>query len=145
MISWLPKSPAARRTLWIVLVIVFAAGAATGLVLKALDENISFYKTPTELAALPAGPQHYRIGGMVKKGSVKHAKDGITINFTITDYQTNLRVSYKGIVPDLFRDGQGVVAEGTLTDGKIFVADTLLARHDEKYMPPEVAKAIGQK
>lgn len=145
MISFLPKSPAARRTLWVVLTIVLAVGAATGLVLQALKENISFYKTPSELMAMPAGPARYRIGGLVQAGSVQHAADGVTILFSVTDNKTSVPVTYKGIVPDLFREGQGVVAEGMLSAEKVFVADTLLARHDENYMPPEVAKALADK
>lgn len=143
MTSFLPKSAAARRALWIVLTIIIAVGAATGLVLKALDENISFYKTPSEVMTAEPG-QRLRIGGLVLAGSVQHDPDGVTIHFKVTDNKTDIPVTYRGIVPDLFRDGQGVVAEGTLNSDNVFVADTLLARHDENYMPPEVAKALEQ-
>lgn len=142
MINMLPKSSAARRALWIVLTIVLAVGAATALVLQALEENISFYRTPSELLAQPLSDKRYRIGGLVEAGTVKQDPDGVTIHFNVTDNKVSIPVRYKGLVPDLFREGQGVVAEGRMDSERVFVADTLLARHDENYMPPEVAKAL---
>jgi len=138
----LPRSPAARRWLWIVLAVLVTVGTATTLVLQALDENVSFYKTPTELAAMTAGPQHIRLGGLVKHGTVVH--NGTAVFFTVTDGAGDINVKYTGLLPDLFREGQGVVAEGTLTAAGEFTADRLLAKHDEKYMPPEVARALEQ-
>lgn len=136
----LPKSPAARRWLLIVLIVLVTAGSATFLVLKALDENVSFFKTPTELAVMSPSPQHIRVGGMVLKGSI--VQSGTMVRFTITDGAANIAVMYNGLPPDLFAEEKGVVAEGTITEPGIFTADRLLAKHDEKYMPPEVAKAM---
>lgn len=141
--SLLPKSAAARRTLYIVLVLLLAFGLATALVLRALEENISFYRTPSELMASPPSERVYRIGGLVQPNSVSYEADGVTVRFMITDHKVSFPVLYKGLLPDLFKDGQGVVAEGIWQSNQTFAAKTLLARHDENYMPPEVAKALG--
>jgi cytochrome c-type biogenesis protein CcmE len=139
----LPKSSAARRWLGIVLIILVTVAVATFLVLRALDENVSFYKTPSELAVMGPSAAHIRLGGMVEANSIKH--EGTWIYFRVTDNIETVNVAYNGLAPDLFREGQGVVAEGRINDKGTFVADRLLAKHDENYMPPEVARAMKQK
>ena len=114
---------------------------ATALVLFAFNKNIVFFYSPTDLLAQPqpAG-QGFRLGGLVEQGSV--AQDGTTIRFRITDKKNTLMVVYRGVLPDLFREGQGVVVEGSLAPDGSFTASSVLAKHDEKYMPPEVAAAL---
>ena len=118
---------------------------AVGLVLTALRESIVFFHTPSDLAAkaVPEG-QRIRLGGLVAMGSVKRGQ-GADVEFAITDTAEQITVRYRGVLPDLFREGQGVVTEGALEAGRIFRADTVLAKHDETYMPPEVAKALKEK
>ncbi len=114
---------------------------AIGLILSAMQDGISFFKTPTEIVRQSLDSQkRLRLGGMVVKGSVK--RQGKQLNFTITDYETELNISYMGVVPDLFKEGQGVVLEGYLDQNKQFNADLLLAKHDENYMPKEVADSM---
>jgi len=119
-----------------------ALGLAVGLVLLALRDNIVFFYGPTELAqkVLHDG-QRLRIGGLVKPGSLIHEGEN-RIRFAVTDLKQDVEVTYSGELPDLFREGQGVVAEGTLGADRIFHADTILAKHDERYMPREVADAL---
>ncbi|MGE3770319.1 MAG: cytochrome c maturation protein CcmE [Bdellovibrionales bacterium] len=138
--SFLPASAAARRWLWIVLAILLVAGSATTLVLKALDENVSFYKTPSELAVMGPSDRHIRLGGMVEKGSIVQA--GTATRFNVTDGVESITVMYDGLLPDLFGEEKGVVAEGRVTERGLVTADRLLAKHDENYMPPEVARAM---
>ena len=116
-------------------------GVATALVLSALEDSIVFFYSPTELTEKKiADGRHVRIGGLVEDGSIKKAEGAITL-FRVTDLTSTVAVSYKGLLPDLFREGQGVVAEGKLKDG-VFMATDVLAKHDENYMPPEVAEAL---
>ena len=116
-------------------------GAATGLVLLALKDSIVFFYSPTDLIEKPPPPgRRLRIGGLVEEGSVVR-QAGARITFRVTDLARALPVAYVGLLPDLFREGQGVVAEGLLKDG-VFQADRVLAKHDETYMPPEVAEAL---
>ncbi len=117
-------------------------GAAAALVLTALEENVTFFRSPSELAAgEPAlGERRFRLGGLVEAGSVQSGT-GAETRFRVTDLEATIPVSYTGILPDLFREGQGVVAEGRMVDG-VFIADEVLAKHDETYMPPEVADAL---
>jgi len=117
---------------------------AVGLVLMALRDSIVFFYTPAEVAEkhLETG-QRFRLGGLVKDGSLKRG-EGTTVSFVITDKRATLPVTYTGVLPDLFREGQGVVAEGMLTSEGVFHADSVLAKHDEKYMPPEVAKKLKE-
>jgi cytochrome c-type biogenesis protein CcmE len=118
---------------------------AVGLVLFALQDSIVFFHTPSDIAEKPVAPgQRFRLGGLVAAGSVKRG-EGAKIDFVVTDTLKEIPVSYEGVLPDLFREGQGVVAEGKLTPDGHFVADTVLAKHDETYMPPEVAKALEAK
>jgi cytochrome c-type biogenesis protein CcmE len=117
-------------------------GAATGLVLYALDETMVFFHTPSDVADKPIAPgTRFRLGGLVEAGSVVRGQ-GTAVQFSVTDTQKTLPVTYAGILPDLFREGQGVVAEGTLNGAGIFQADSVLAKHDENYMPKEVADAL---
>jgi cytochrome c-type biogenesis protein CcmE len=120
-----------------------AIGVAAALVLNALDSNIALYVTPSEVAAgkAPTG-KAFRIGGMVKEGSI--ARDNLTVNFVITDTARDIPVAYTGILPDLFKEGKGAVVQGRLgADGK-FLATEVLAKHDENYMPPEAQHAVDQ-
>jgi cytochrome c-type biogenesis protein CcmE len=115
---------------------------ALGLVLVALRDNIVFFYGPSELAQkAPHEGQRLRIGGLVKQGSLLHEGEN-TVRFAVTDTKQEVEVTYTGLLPDLFREGQGVVAEGTLGVDKIFHADSILAKHDERYMPREVADAL---
>ena len=117
-------------------------GVAAGLVLFALRDTIEFFYGPTELAEkAPAPGTRLRIGGLIKEGSVAHG-DGKSMSFVVTDLRKDVHVSYTGQTPDLFREGQGVVAEGVLLSPGEFRADSVLAKHDEKYMPREVADAL---
>jgi len=124
---------------------VAALGIAAALVLNAFEKNLVFFFTPSQIAANEA-PQGktFRIGGMVETGSVKRQADGITVQFVVTDTAKSVPVVYKGILPDLFREGKGVVAEGRLGTDGVFRAEQVLAKHDENYMPPEAAHALEQ-
>ena len=118
-------------------------GIIAALVLNALNSNIALYITPTEVSQGKA-PQGtlFRIGGLVKEGSISRQADGVTISFVITDTAKDIPVAYKGILPDLFKEGKGAVAQGKLNESGTFVATEVLAKHDENYMPPEAAKAV---
>ena len=118
-------------------------GIIAALVLNALNSNIALYITPTDIAAGKA-PQDkiFRIGGVVKEGSISRQADGVTISFAITDTEKEIPVAYKGILPDLFKEGKGAVAQGKLNAEGTFMATEVLAKHDENYMPPEAAKAV---
>jgi len=119
-------------------------GVIAALVLNALNSNIALYVSPTDVLAgkAPQG-KAFRIGGLVKEGSVTRAADGLTISFVVTDTEADLPVSYRGILPDLFKEGKGVVAQGRMEGTSRFVASEVLAKHDENYMPPEAAQAVG--
>jgi cytochrome c-type biogenesis protein CcmE len=115
---------------------------AAALVLSALRDSIVFFNSPTDIAEKhPAAGTRMRVGGLVKTGTLQRG-DNLQIRFDVTDGKSDIAVRYQGIVPDLFREGQGVVAEGKLDGGGIFIADTVLAKHDEKYMPREVVDAL---
>ena len=122
---------------------LIAISIAAVLILNALNSNIALYVTPSEVAAgkSPAG-QVFRIGGMVKDGSIK--REGLTVNFVITDMVKDIPVAYTGILPDLFKEGKGAVIQGRLDPGGQFVASEVLAKHDENYMPPEAKHALEQ-
>ena len=119
-------------------------GIIAALVLNALNSNIALYISPTDVAAgkAPQGKM-FRIGGLVKDGSLQRQADGVTIAFIVTDTDKEITVNYKGILPDLFKEGKGAVAQGKIGDDGIFMASEVLAKHDENYMPPEAAKAVG--
>ena len=132
-----------RRRLWLVVGSLCVLGAAATLVLTALNDNIVFFYSPTQVAEKHPGPERrFRLGGLVEQGSVK--KDGQEVRFSVTDLQKTVPVIYRGLLPDLFREGQGVIAEGTLGADGTFAAREVLAKHDENYMPPEVAKALKE-
>lgn len=135
-----------RRRLVLVLGIVAGVALAGFLVLRSLQENVMFFFDPTQVAAgeAPVG-QRFRLGGMVKPGTVQRTVGTLQLAFVVTDYKRDVPVRYEGVVPDLFRENQGVVAHGRLGGDGVFVADEILAKHDENYMPPEVARAIKDK
>lgn len=132
-----------HRRLVFIVVGMLCLGGGVGFFLSALEENIVFFYSPTDLAEkdLPDG-RRFRLGGLVEEASVERAADGLTTTFRITDLSHVVSVSYTGLLPDLFREGQGVVAEGQLLANGVFVASEVLAKHDENYMPPEVAEAL---
>ena len=136
-------TPARKKRL--ALIGLMLVGIAVGLTfaLKALDENIMFFLTPTEVAEGKAPKNRlFRMGGMVVAGSVSRPGDGLTAQFDLTDNGEQVTVKYTGILPDLFREGQGIIANGKIGDDGVFVAQEVLAKHDENYMPPEVAEAM---
>jgi len=136
-------NPTRRRRLWLVLLLVLAGGLATTLVAMALQRNVAYLYTPSEVLRGDAGSQaRFRLGGMVEKGSFERASGSLRAQFRVTDGDAQLPVSYDKILPDLFREGQAVIATGHLRDG-VFVADEVLAKHDENYMPKEVADKMG--
>ncbi len=120
-----------------------ALGIATALVLNAFQSNLVFFFSPSQVAANEA-PQgrNFRVGGLVEEGSIRREPGGLTINFVVTDLAKTVPVSYTGLLPDLFKEGKGVVAQGKLGPDGIFRADQVLAKHDENYMPPEAADAL---
>lgn len=124
---------------------VSALTVAVVLVLNAFQSNLVFFFSPSQVVAkeAPIG-KSFRIGGLVEEGSLKREGDGTTLNFAITDTAEVIRVVYTGILPDLFKEGKGVVAQGKMADDGIFYADEVLAKHDENYMPPEAASALEQ-
>lgn len=132
-----------RKRLAIVAGVVLALGAATALVLNAFQSNLVFFFSPTQVAAGEAPTQRtFRLGGLVKAGSVE--RDGVEIRFIVTDTAKEIPVRYQGLLPDLFKEGKGVVAQGLLGPDGVFVAREVLAKHDENYMPPEAAEALKQ-
>jgi cytochrome c-type biogenesis protein CcmE len=132
-----------KRRLMMVGMLVVGVGIAAALALSAFRENILYFYSPTEVLSGEAPVGHkFRLGGLVVEGSVKRETDGLTVHFGLTDTAKEIPVMYSGILPDLFREGQGIVAHGRLNEGGIFVADEVLAKHDENYMPPEVAEAL---
>jgi cytochrome c-type biogenesis protein CcmE len=136
-------TPKRRQRLLLIVSMVIGVGIAAGFALKAFNENLMFFYTPAAVAAGEAPANHLiRVGGLVTTGSVKRLPDGLTVSFDLTDNKDTIKVQYTGILPDLFREGQGIVAHGKLQDNKLFVADEVLAKHDENYMPPEVADAL---
>jgi cytochrome c-type biogenesis protein CcmE len=131
-----------RRRLYLLLAAMAGLGSAAALVLTAFRDNLVFFYAPTEVAEKHVpDARRFRLGGLVEEHSVHRLADGVTVEFRVTDLRSDLPVTYRGVLPDLFREGQGVVAEGVLKDG-VFQASEVLAKHDEKYMPPEVAKAL---
>lgn len=135
--------PLRRQRLLIVIFIVAATAVAAALMGYALRENINLFYPPSDIVAgkAPVG-RDIRAGGMVLEGSVKRAPDSLQVSFMVTDYQANVPVTYTGILPDLFSEGEGVVVSGQLDDSGLFHAKQVLAKHDENYMPPEVSEAL---
>lgn len=132
-----------KQRLVLVLFLVFGVAIAVGLALYALNQNINLFYSPTQIAEgeAPVGTR-IRAGGMVVEGSVIRDTESLKVRFDMTDYAKNVTVEYTGILPDLFREGQGIVAQGQLDSQGIFQAVEVLAKHDENYMPPEVAEAL---
>jgi cytochrome c-type biogenesis protein CcmE len=134
---------ARHKRLGIVLVGLAALGAVTALVVNALEGNLSYFFSPTEVTEGKAPADRiFRLGGLVEAGSVQREAGSMTVNFVVTDMAQRVTVAYSGILPDLFAEGQGVVAQGRIGPDKVFVAQEVLAKHDETYMPPEVAAAL---
>ncbi|MEH6477596.1 MAG: cytochrome c maturation protein CcmE [Sneathiella sp.] len=130
-----------RRRLYIVVVAMAVLGLAASLVLMSFEDSLVFFHSPSDLVEkpVPAG-RTFRLGGLVEEGSF--VKSGVDITFKVTDLAESIDVEFRGLVPDLFREGQGVVAEGQLNENGVFVASNVLAKHDENYMPPEVAESL---
>ncbi|WP_419244191.1 cytochrome c maturation protein CcmE [Photobacterium leiognathi subsp. mandapamensis] len=141
-------TPRRKKRLALVLALVLGLGATIGLVLYALNQNMDLFYTPTELVngkpdgTKPEVGQRLRIGGMVVKGSVKRDPESLRVSFQVADTGPAVTVTYDGILPDLFREGQGIVAQGVLVNPTTVKAHEVLAKHDENYMPPEVAEAM---
>jgi cytochrome c-type biogenesis protein CcmE len=134
-----------QKRLTTVLAGLFLLGAAAALVLTALKENLVYFKSPSEiLAEPPMNSRSIRLGGLVEEGSLERQADGVTVLFAITDLSNSVPVTYKGLLPDLFREGQGVITQGKLGPDGVFLADEVLAKHDETYMPSEVAEALRE-
>ena len=132
-----------RRRMVLVGLILLGVGAATAFGLTALQDNLLYYYPPSDIAAGKAPADRvFRLGGMVEEGSLKRESGSMEVRFIVTDFQKDVTVSYSGVLPDLFREGQGVIARGKLGDGGVFVAQEVLAKHDENYMPPEVAESL---
>ena len=136
-------NPVRRQRLILILLLVSGVGLAVTLMMLALKDNINHFFSPSQIVAGEA-PQNtrFRAGGIVVPGSVKRDSKGLTVHFKITDGAAEVEVQYTGILPDLFREGQSVVGTGKLDDKRRFIADEILAKHDENYMPPEVQKAL---
>ena len=136
-------NPQRKKRLALILALVAGVTVAVGLALSALQQNINLFYTPTQIAngEAPIGAR-IRAGGMVEQGSLQRSGDSLDVRFVVTDFQQKVTITYRGILPGLFREGQGIVALGTLNEAGVVVADEVLAKHDEKYMPPEVTKAL---
>ncbi len=127
----------------LIFAVVFGVAMAAVLGLTAFEENLLYFYSPTQVKAGEAPQTHsFRVGGLVVDGSVKRAPDSLMVQFDVTDNEESMTIEYTGILPDLFREGQGIVAMGSFAAGGNFVADEVLAKHDENYMPPEVADAL---
>lgn len=136
-------TPTRRKRLFLVLGIVAGVAIAATLALQAFRDNVMYFYDPSKVAAGEvAQGQRFRLGGMVQKGSVQRDSGSLTVRFLVTDMHSTVPVSYTGVLPDLFKEGAGVVTHGRLDDRGTFVADEVLAKHDENYMPPEVTKAL---
>ena len=134
-----------HKKLHAIIVALVGIGGATALILNAFQSNLVFFFSPTDVfqGKAPAD-RTFRIGGLVEEGSVKREADGLTVSFVVTDTARSIPAIYKGILPDLFKEGKGVVADGKLGSDGLFTASRVLAKHDENYMPPEAAHALEQ-
>jgi len=132
-----------RQRMVLIGLVVAGVAVSAGLALQAFRENVLFFFSPTEIVAGDAPVERgFRIGGMVADGSVAREEGSLTVSFVVTDFAHSVPVNYTGVLPDLFGEGQGVVARGSLNDDGSFTAEEVLAKHDENYMPPEVAEAL---
>ena len=138
-------TPTRKQRLYAIFSIVVGVAATVALSLTAFQENLLYYFSPSEVHAgeVPQG-RNIRVGGIVVEGSVNRPGQGLVVQFMLTDYGEKVTVEYKGILPDLFREGQGIIAMGQLNQDNTFIASEVLAKHDEKYMPPEVAGSLKQ-
>jgi cytochrome c-type biogenesis protein CcmE len=136
-------TPKRRNRMILIVLMLAGVGIAVGFALKAFNENLMFFYQPSQVIAgeAPAG-RLIRVGGLVTNGSVQRQPDGLTVQFLLTDNIETIRIQYTGILPDLFREGQGIIARGRLGEDHLFIAEEVLAKHDENYMPPEVAAAL---
>lgn len=136
-------TPTRKRRLIATVLILAGVGVASTIAFYSLQQNLLYFQSPSEIAevAMPPGRQ-FRLGGLVKPGSVDRQKDGLSTHFVVTDGPAEIVVQYVGTLPDLFREGQGVIARGALNEEGLFMATEVLAKHDENYMPPEVADAL---
>jgi len=136
-------TPTRKRRLIATVLILAGVGVASTIAFYSLQQNLLYFQSPSEIAevAMPPGRQ-FRLGGLVKPGSVDRQKDGLSTHFVVTDGPAEVIVQYVGTLPDLFREGQGVIARGALNEEGLFMATEVLAKHDENYMPPEVADAL---
>ncbi len=136
-------TPTRKKRLKVVLLILLGVGTAVAIAISALQENLLYFVSPTDVVAqkMPAEKQ-FRLGGLVKDGSVIRAQESLEIQFVVTDGRANVAVAFNDILPDLFREGQGIIAIGALDKNGVFQADEVLAKHDENYMSPEVADAL---
>ena len=138
-------NPQRKKRLLLILGLLVGVGVALAFALSALQQNINLFYTPTQIATGEAPlDTRIRAGGMVEKGSVQRSSDSLDVRFVVTDFNKSVPITYRGILPDLFREGQGIVALGKLNAEGVVVADEVLAKHDEKYMPPEVTKALKE-
>ncbi|MER2297684.1 MULTISPECIES: cytochrome c maturation protein CcmE [Pseudomonas] len=138
-------NPQRKKRLFLILGLLVGVAVAVGFALSALQQNINLFYTPTQIANGQAPlDTRIRAGGMVEKGSVQRSQDSLDVRFVVTDFNKSVPITYRGILPDLFREGQGIVALGKLNSEGVVVADEVLAKHDEKYMPPEVTKALKE-
>ena len=139
-------TPTRKRRMMLVLLIVLGVGTAVAMALTAFNQNLMFFFSPSQVKAGEAPiNRSFRVGGMVKDNSLVRQDDGLTVQFVVHDNAEEVSIAYKGILPDLFREGQGIVAQGKLNSEGNFIADEVLAKHDENYMPPEVAAAMKPK
>ena len=138
-------TPTRKKRLIMVLMVAMGVAIAAAIFLTAFKENIMFFKSPTEVAAkdYPLN-RSFRLGGMVKDNSMRRIPDSLKVQFVVTDFAEDVTVEYEGILPDLFREGQGVVTIGKMLHEDLFVAEEVLAKHDENYMPPEAAGALKE-
>jgi cytochrome c-type biogenesis protein CcmE len=135
--------PARKQRLILIGLMVLGAGLATAFALKSFNENLMYFFSTTDVVEGKAPKDTlFRLGGMVIKGSVERPNDGMTVRFKLTDFSKEVTVEYTGILPDLFREGQGIVAHGKLNKQGVFIAEEVLAKHDENYMPPEVKDSL---
>ena len=138
-------TPTRKRRLIAVLLILAGVGIASAIAFNSLQQNLLYFQSPSQLALQPIPPgRQFRLGGLVKPGTVSREGDGLATRFVVTDGPKEITVEYVGILPDLFREGQGVIARGELDAAGLFVASEVLAKHDENYMPPEVAEALEE-
>ena len=137
--------PLRRQRLILILLMIAGVATAATFGLKAFNENLMYFFSTTEVAGGKAPDNaKFRLGGMVVNGSIERPDNGLMVRFILTDYSKQVTVEYTGILPDLFREGQGIVANGRLNKNGVFIAEEVLAKHDENYMPPEVADSLKQ-